>query len=108
AVAIGFRQAAERKYLICGRVPRQNVPATAADIGGLVEACDQAAERCRHDLRHERPATGIARQFAKMGMFDLAQAKRTRQGIDRSDGRTDSSALLQPDVPVDADACEFS
>src|SRR6266699_6739564 len=42
-----------------------------------------------------------------MGVFRLAEAQRARQRIDGGDGGADRASLFQPDVPVDADACEF-
>lgn len=40
-------------------------------------------------------------------MFGLAEAQRTRQRIDGRDRRADGAALLEADVPVDADAGEL-
>jgi len=43
-----------------------------------------------------------------MPVFGLGQPQRARQRIDRRSRRADGSPLLEADVPVDADAGEFS
>jgi hypothetical protein len=43
-----------------------------------------------------------------MRMLDFAEAQRTRKGVDRRDRRTDGPPLFQPDVPIDANAGQFS
>ena len=44
-VAVAFRQPAEREDFIRGRVPGQDVPAAAGDIGRQIEALDGAPDR---------------------------------------------------------------
>jgi hypothetical protein len=43
-----------------------------------------------------------------MPVFGPAKAQRARQRIDRRSGRRDGASLLEPDVPVDADAGEVA
>src|SRR5512146_1969871 len=62
AVAIRFSQSAECENVLRSRIPRQNVPAAAGDIGGLIEALDETQQCLWYDLADECPAIGIARQ----------------------------------------------
>src|SRR5262245_22592014 len=42
-----------------------------------------------------------------MGVLGLAESQRARKRIDSRGRRADAAALLEPDVPVDADASEL-
>jgi hypothetical protein len=106
-IAILLRHAIEREEFGRRGVPRQDVPASAGQIGRLVEALDHPPHRRRHAFGRERAASGLARQRAQMPVLGLAQAKRAGQGVDRGDGRADRSPLFQAGVPVDADPREL-
>jgi hypothetical protein len=106
-VAVLFRQAAERKNLLCSRIPRQNVPTPPGDIGRLIEVIHQAPDRVRDIFAGEGTAIGIRGQSPQMGMLRLAEAQRARQRVDGGDRRTDGASLFQPDIPIDADPREF-
>ena len=83
----------------------KQVPAAPGDVGGLVQALDHAAKRVAGRFRaRRRGRSAVLRQGAQMGMFCLAQAQRAGQRIDGGGGGADGASLLQPDVPVDADA----
>ena len=71
-----IRQPAEREYLVRGRVPGEDVPAPAGDIGRQVDLLDRAADGRRHNFAHERPPVGILRQLHQMPVFGPAKPQR--------------------------------
>src|SRR5262249_5863190 len=93
--------------LLGGTVPRQHVPAPPGDVGWLLQAFDQPQDRWRHHLARERALVAVMRQRLQMRVLGLAEPQCPRQRVDRGDRRADRAALLEPDVPVDADAGEL-
>jgi hypothetical protein len=87
-----------------GGVPGQDVAAAAGDVGGLGQAFDQAPDGVRHSLPGEPLVPGAAGQGAQVVAFGRVQAQGLGQGVDGGHRRPDRPALLQPHVPVHADA----
>jgi len=103
-VAICRVQAIEPEDLRRRRVPSQYVPAPAGHIGGLIEVLDETPDRRRYDFGGEAAAARRQRQSLEVRMLDVGEAQRSSECIDRRKRRSDGPALLQTDVPVDANA----
>ena len=72
----------------------------------MAHARDRARELGRHVLRCERPRAIRAGQRAQVSALRLAELERAGERVDRGGRRRRRPALLEPDVPVDADAGE--
>ena len=107
-VAIFLGQAAEGEDFLGRLVPGQHVPAAAGDIGRLGEVFDDAPDRRRARSRATKARRSALRVRARRWACStlLRRSARASASTVVTDGLTDA-ALLQADVPVDADAGEF-
>lgn len=103
-VSILFDQAPETEQPVRGSVPSQDIPTTPEHVGRLTEVAHQALEILGHRLADERASHRIVSERAQVSVLDLAEAKRPGERVDGGDRRLYASALLEPDVPIDADA----
>lgn len=91
----------------CRLVPTEYIPALTGDISRPRQARDDAANRVGDCLARERLVLGNARESTKVGMLPGAETERACERIDRCSGRRSGPALLNPDVPINADAGAF-